>query len=159
MRRTISARQTGLLKVLSILWIGAFTAVTLSLFCMDKNIKNQAGEPIPPALKWLFLAATIAGTLLLYGYGVRLKQVAIEGASLVISTYKRTAVIAFADIETVHQNRWLSTRPVTISFRQETVFGRSIIFMPELRWNGVFAPVHPIVAELRTAGKVQGESK
>jgi hypothetical protein len=151
MPRTISSKQTGLLQVLSIVWIGGFTAVTLTLFVVGQDFKNHAGKPIPPALKFVFLAATIAGTLLVYLYGIRLKRVAIDGDSLRISSWRRTVVVGLKEIETLRENRWLSTRPVTIYFRENTAFGRRIVFMPPLRMTGVFAPESPLVAKLRRA--------
>ena len=48
------------------------------------------------------------------------------------------------------ENRWINIHPVTLSFRRQTEFGRSVVFMPCLRWFS-FLSSHPVVDELRTA--------
>jgi hypothetical protein len=148
MRRRISSKATSLLKAISCLWIGLFLAVTLSLF-----YAKSTGSRVPLSLLLIFVAATIAGTVIMLRYCLPCRDVAIEGDSLVIRSLHRSAVVSFSEIEAIRQNRWLSTRQVTVYFRQPTPFGRSVIFMPQLVdwWVKFPATEHPIVKELCAA--------
>lgn len=51
------------------------------------------------------------------------------------------------DIDTVRQNRLINIRPVTATFRHDTAFGRSIVFMPKTRFR-IFSE-DEVVARLR----------
>jgi hypothetical protein len=148
MRRTISSKGTPLLKAISCLWIGLFLTVTLSLF-----YAKSTGSRVPLSLVLIFTVATIASTVIMLRCCLLCKYVAIDGDSLVIWSFRRSAVVSFSEIEAIRQSRWLSTRQVTLYFRLPTCFGRSVIFMPQLIdwWVKFPAPEHPIVKELRAA--------
>jgi hypothetical protein len=158
MRRMISHSRTDALRIVGYAWIGVFTTVTVVLFFVSYGFPNHAGTLVEPSLAWKFLIATILGAVFIYFYYVPLKHVAIEGASLIIWTAWQTAVVPLEEIDTVRQTRWLSSlkvavffRRVTIRFRNETAFGRSVMFVPELRTTETLGGEDPIVAELRRA--------
>jgi hypothetical protein len=158
LRRTISSSRTRLLKISACLWIAVLAIVTLTLFCISYGFPNLAGTALDASLAWKFLIATAILAVFVYFYYVPLKDVAIEGTSLVIWTSGQTAVVPLEEIEAVWQTRWLSSlvvanffRRVTIYFRHETVFGRSVMFVPELRTTEFLGREDPIVAELRRA--------
>jgi hypothetical protein len=71
---------------------------------------------------------------------------------LYISNFRKEIPVPLSAVESVTENTWINIRPVTICFRVETAFGRTIKFMPEFRslflspWTS-----HPVVDELRRA--------
>ncbi len=151
MRRTISSAQTFAMKFLfPTIWIGIFAAMTLVLFAAGDRFRDAAGNPPPPATKWLLLLATAGGSAFIYWFCIRLKRVALDESTLVISNYQREISVPLRDVEEVTENRWISIHPVTVRFFRETEFGSTIVFMPKVRWFAFFSS-HPIVKELRTA--------
>lgn len=160
MLRTLSSRQTFLMKVVfPLVWSSAFATGTIAMFLTDTrstqgNLDRSASRlrtgPTPPEMKWGFLAMTLAGTALLYWGGMRLKRVAISGRSFVISNYLTTIQVPLSELDRVTENRWLNTHPVTLHFRRPTAFGTSVVFMPKIRWFGLFSS-HPVVEDIRAA--------
>jgi hypothetical protein len=158
LRRRISHSRTEVLRIIGYGWIGVCTTLTVALFCVSYGFRNHADILVDPSLAWKFLIATILGAVFICVYYIPLKDVAIEGASLIIWTSEQTAVVSLQEIDTVRQTRWLSSlkvavffRRVTIHLRNETVFGRRIMFMPELFTTEFLGGEDPIVAELRRA--------
>jgi hypothetical protein len=57
-------------------------------------------------------------------------------------------VVPINFIESVTENRWINVHPVTVHFRGDTEFGRTITFMPKSRLM-FFWSSHPVVGELK----------
>jgi hypothetical protein len=151
MQRTISSAQTFLMKVVfPVVWIGGFAIGTMAMFLGAEGMHDRARHPAPFEMKWVFLLATAAGSAFIYWCCIRLKRVSVDESSLVISNYLENVVVPLREIEEVTENRWINIHPVTLHFRHETAFGRSVVFMPTVRWFG-FLSSHPVVEELRTA--------
>jgi len=154
MHRTLSSAQTFLMKfVFPVLWIGGFAAGTTAMFLAGEGQYDGAGQPPPSEMKWIFLLVTLAGSAFIYWCCVRLKRVSIDGSSLVISNYLKEIVVPLRELERVSENRWINIHPVTLSFRRETDFGRSVVFMPRMRLFS-FLSSHPVVEEIRTAARL-----
>ncbi len=152
--RTISSRQTFFLKfILPVPWIGIFGAVTLALWLGLFWGSQMSGPPLP--LKLTFLTVLLAGGTILLRTVARLKRVRIDGDSLLISNYRTEIRVPLSDIVDVTENRALNHHPVTITLRHETQFGRTITFMPKLRFFPFLR--HPIVAELRALASGQSQ--
>ena len=150
MPRTISSAQTFLLKfVFPVVWIAGFGFGTALLFGAGDRLGEHAP---PPEIKWICLAAFLAGTVANYWWGVRLMRVVMTDRELRISNYRREIVVPLSDIDEVTENRWTKIHPVTVQFVRRTDFGHRIVFMPEARPFAFFSS-HPIVAELRAAAK------
>jgi hypothetical protein len=130
-----------------VIWLGGFGFGTAILFRPDAAFGDS---PPPPDMKWIFLAGLIAGTVLIYWWGVRLMRVAMTDSELRISNYRREIVVPLSDVDEVTENRWVNVHPVTVQFVRRTDFGHRIVFMPKRRPFPLFAS-HPIVAELRAA--------
>jgi hypothetical protein len=76
--------------------------------------------------------------------------VRMDETSLYISNYLREAQVPLRQVMTVTENRWLNIHPVTIKFRSATEFGDRVVFMPKVRWFGLWTS-HPVVAEIQEA--------
>ena len=153
MTRTLSSAQTFFMKVIvPVVWITLFSMGTLLLFASPAASEARAGGLPDGTMKWIFLVATIAGTAFMYWACIRLKRVALDGDSLLVSNYLREVRIPLGEIEDVTENRWVNIHPVTIHFRHETEFGNSVVFMPRARFFG-FLSAHPVVEELLTAAR------
>ena len=123
MRRKLSSGRTFLLKfVVPIVWVAGFAAGTALLFTAG-GLTDRNGFPTPPEMKWIFLGVTVVGALVLYWFCTRLKQVEIDEQWLYVSNFAREIRIPLADIEEVTENRWVSSRPITVQFRRENEFG------------------------------------
>ena len=57
-------------------------------------------------------------------------QVRLDGSTLRISNFRREIAVPAADIVDVRQNLFWNPRPITVTFKKETAFGRAITFMP-----------------------------
>jgi hypothetical protein len=150
MRRQISSSLTFVYKVVfPAIWIGGFALVTIAMFAgVIQTDRRAAADGAPD--KWMFLLITVVGGAFIYWFCVRLKGVELDSESLYISNFVGEIRVPLRDVSQVLENRWVNIRPVTIVFQRETDYGRSIVFMPKVRFLWPFAS-HPIVAELRAA--------
>ncbi len=147
--RTLSSSQTFWIKVVfPLLWIGGFSAGTLAMFLQPGQDSVE-----PPAIKWIFLMATIAGAAFLYWGCIRLKRVRMDDQALYVSNYLREIRIPLQQVETIGENKWINLHPVTIEFHDKTDFGQRIVFMPKVRWFAFWSS-HPVVEEIRQAVSV-----
>jgi hypothetical protein len=162
MLRTLSSAQTFLMKfVFPLVWLSGFATGTTAMFLTDAQATRDnldstgapqsRAQPPPPEMKWGFLAMTLAGAAFLYWGCMRLKRVAISGDSLVISNYLTTIQVPLSELDRVTENRWINIHPVTLHFRRPTAFGTRVVFMPKVRWLGLFFSSHPVVDDIRAA--------
>jgi hypothetical protein len=150
MLKTLSSGLTVLLKVLfPVVWISGFGFGTLALWLGAMHGKH--GAPPPDEMKWLFTVIWLAGTAFILWICARLKQVRVDANNLYVSNFLREVAIPLNLIADVTENRWINIHPVTIHFRDETQFGRTVTFMPTARFLRPFSP-HPVVAELKRLG-------
>lgn len=148
--RDLSSAQTVLMKtVFPILWIGAFTVATISLFLSPESWHGSDGPP-DSGLKWFFLIMTIVGTVFIWRTGMRLKRVRMDGKALYLSNFSNEIIVPLVNVAEVTENRWLNMHPVTIHFHSETEFGSQVTFMPRIRWFAFWSS-HPVVEEIRLA--------
>jgi hypothetical protein len=141
--KTLSSAQTFTAKwIFPVFWISIFGFGTVSMWLSNA----RHGTSDDPRLE--FLVAWVLGTTLMLLSIARLKRVRIDSKNIYVSNYLREAAIPIANICDVTENRWMNWHPVTVHFRDSTGFGRSIVFMPRVRWFGLWSS-HPVVAELR----------
>jgi len=125
------------------LWAGGFGGGTLGLW-----LGSFAANPPPAAMKWIFLALWVLGTVSFRWLLGSVKKVRLDGTLLHVSDYRREIAVPLAEIEDVSENWWMSHHPVTLHLRHDTPFGRKITFIPQFRLQ-LFWRTHPIVNELR----------
>ena len=141
---TVSSSLTFLYKfIFTTVWSAGFGLGTVVIFLKRK----------PEAMQ--FAAAWAMGTAFLLLTCARLKRVKFDGASLVISNYRRDITVPVSEIADVRQNRLLNLRPVIITFRKETPFGSVVTFMPRVSFR-LFSE-HDIVTRLRSLAGPRSE--
>lgn len=113
-------------------------------------VYSNSSEALQFAVLW------VAGMIFLWLTAGRLKRVELLENNLIISNYFRSIRISVWDIEEIRQNRLINTRPITITFRHNTIFGSSIIFMPKTSFR-LFSE-DPVVERLRKVAKEFGGS-
>ena len=147
MRRNLSSAWTVIHKVVfPALWIGAFALGTSCLFLSEP--RTRSGASPPPEMRWVFLVATVLGSVVLYWFGMRLKRVALDGDRLIISDFGREMEVPLRDVERVTGSILMHPELIWLHFRRPTEFGTKIVFMPPARFLGGYSR-HPLVAELR----------
>jgi hypothetical protein len=134
--RTLSSVQTFTAKVIfPVIWISGFGLGTLMMWLQPART-NTAAPELP---KLQFLIGWIIGTLfLLLGPG-RLKRVRADARNIYVSNYIREVTIPLANIRDVTENRLMNWHPVKVHFGEPTSFGTTIVFMPKIRWFGLWA--------------------
>ena len=138
--RTLSSDWTPWVKfVFPVVWIVGFGLGSAALW------SGAAKDTIPPPLG--FFATWIAGTAFILWASVGLKRIRADDRQLYVSNYRRETSVPFSAIADVKQNRWLSTKPITIHFKEATEFGDKVTFMPKQRF--AFWSDDPTVGELR----------
>lgn len=80
-----------------------------------------------------------------------LKWVAIDAPNdqLYVSNYRKEIAIPFSEIADVTEFILSDPRRITVRLRNETGFGKKIVFLGTYRFGGWLAGSHPIVKELR----------
>jgi hypothetical protein len=139
------------------IWIGGFALGSIMLVCCFDNFRDHLNRKPPAILKLLFPVATVVGAAFLFWGCVPLKQVWIDDGALVISNFVRQARVPLADVAAVTHSKWINIRSVTVEFRCETAFGKSIIFMPKARFFE--SKDYPVVAEIRSAAQAASHGK
>ncbi|HUI13908.1 MAG TPA: hypothetical protein VL048_10625 [Xanthobacteraceae bacterium] len=141
---TLSSRMTFFYKVvLPAVWISGLGTGTLLMWV--------SGGP-PVAAKWWFLVVWCLGTAVTLWTCVPLKRLRTDGGNLYISNYLDKIVVPAGLIDRVTENRWINIHPVTIYFREDTEFGRKIVFMPKARFAFCWTS-HPVVGEIETMAR------
>ena len=146
MRKRLSSRMTLIAKfALPAFWIVGFGWVAFAHFLRRVDGPHQAA--------WLFLIMALGGVFMFGLTSFGLKWVWLGDEVLIVSNIWRRESIPLGNIAKV---RMWPTGPsglpqrISIDFAQPTAFGKSIYFLPLLRfsqnWSG-----HPVIAELRDA--------
>jgi hypothetical protein len=143
----LSSRLTFITKfIFPVFWVTVFGFGTVAMWA--GQLTDRQGAPPPIEMKLSFLVAWIAGSVLISWTCTGLKEVRADDRSIYVSSYLKEISVPVGMIEDITENRWFSHRPVTIRFRCDTEFGRTITFMPKRQ---LMAPwrSHPVVGELR----------
>ncbi|HEY2895522.1 MAG TPA: hypothetical protein VGJ12_00180 [Gemmatimonadaceae bacterium] len=112
-------------------------------------IYNGVKGAAPPFIGYELFAVWLAGSALILWFCMSLRRVRLTDDALLVSNYISEWRIPFAMIEGVSQDRWVNLRPITIRLCADVGCGRSVKFMPPLRWLLLFWREDPEVAELR----------
>ena len=111
------------------------------------------GLPFPTGDRvamWVFPLAVAAAVLTTIGFWP-IKRVLIDENSklLYVSNYRREIAIPFSEIADVTEFKWNDPRRITIHLRNESEFGKKIVFLGTYRFGGAWAGSHPVVKELQ----------
>jgi len=96
--------------------------------------------------KWEFLIVWIIGSFFIYNFCIKLKLVEIDDNCIYISNYAKKINVPLSAIDQIRENFFINLHPILIKFKNDTDFGKKIIFTPKGLY--IFRR-HPIVQELR----------
>ena len=148
MKRQLSSKQTFLLKIiLPSVFITMWLAMTLAIIFTARK-----DELLP--LVFIFPALAVFGTAAMYFSVMKYKKVAVDGRFLYVSNYRKEITIPVSEIADVTEVKWIRTRPITIHLKNDSEFGRKIVFTPKLDGFRIFAD-NPFVAELKELAAIQ----
>lgn len=99
-------------------------------------------------MKLLLLVTGLLMMSALYGFGLRLKKVAVDDRHLYVSNFVREIAIPLADIESVSESWLIQPKLIYIGLKAESLFGRTIVFAPPVRLFSQFRH-HPVADELK----------
>lgn len=143
---TVSSSLTFFYKfVFTTIWSGGFGLGTILMFVSQ--------NPQPEGMRIVFASLWLIGSFFLWGICGRLKRVRFDGGTLLISNYRNEISVSTDEIAVVKQNKLINLRPVTLTFKKETSFGRTVVFMPRTSFR-IFSE-DEIVGTLRRAGHLQ----
>jgi hypothetical protein len=152
-QRTLSSAQTYAMKfVFPPIFIASFGGVIMAMFL--GAFRGRGNTDPPEAVKFLLLAAWVAGATFSFRLFAPLKRVRADESAIFVSNYRDEIRIPFGEIAAVTENRWINIHPVTIQLRSATAFGNRIVFMPKARLFGW--TTHPVVTELRALAQDKG---
>ena len=80
------------------------------------------------------------------------KDVSVDDEFLYVSNYRKEIKIPVSNIENVTEIKWIRTRPITIHLKNDSEFGRKIVFMPKFNGFRIVAD-NPMIAELKKLAK------
>jgi len=148
----LSSRWTFFVKyIVGPFWIFAFGIVALALtFAPDGGLRDGRGAPPPPGFQWLFLVIWIVAGVGILRFTLPIKRVEMRAGRLVVSNHFREWEIFPSDIESVHQRRWVNSRPIRVRLRREVDgLGTRFDFIPPQRAMLRFWREDPQVEQLR----------
>jgi hypothetical protein len=78
---------------------------------------------------------------------IRIKRIRIDSRNLYVSKWLREIAVPLIEIASVTETKWIKGHPVTIHFKDQSICGESVMFLPKVRLG--FWIKHPIVEELK----------
>jgi hypothetical protein len=125
--------------IFTVTWIVGFGVGTLSMFISNSN---------NAMFKIIVLFAWIFGTIFTYLFSGRIKKVEFDGYNFYVSNYLRSETINVSNVKSVSGYTLLKPELVCFELKENTSFGKTIIFMPKIRFYTGLSP-NPIVNELK----------
>jgi hypothetical protein len=140
MERLLSSRMTFFYKrIFPPMWISAFCFLTLFVWIGACRTDSS--------LKWLTLICLTGGSLFLFWFSARIKDVRLQGDHLVISDYRSEELIPLSQVEAVEETRIWNPKLIKLRLVRSGQWGNEIIFIAPIRFQFVFSD-HPLVKEL-----------
>jgi hypothetical protein len=136
--------------VFPVLWLGGGSGFLFWVYLRNGRIAIEPGFR-------LIVGFALLATVFLVWFAARLYRVGYAGSDLVVSDYFREARIPFDQIEAVEPVWWYRRRMVRIIFRQETLFGDTIYYLP--KWGplrGLFTAPEEELRDLISAARRSG---
>ena len=147
MKRELSSKQTFLLKII----LPTFFIVMMLTAFLGIILSARGRELV--VLIFIFPLIGFGGVFSMYLTVMRYKKVSVDERFLYVSNYRKEIKIPISDIADVTEIKWIRTRPITIYLKNDSEFGRKIVFMPKFNGFRIFAD-NPIVAGLKEAAKI-----
>lgn len=144
MKRDLSSNQTFLLKIILPIIFAAFFVATIFLIIFSE----QRAQFVP------VLFVSTFGILAMYFTVMHYKDVSVDDKFLYVSNYRKEIKIPVANIENVTEVKWIRTRPITIHLKNDSDFGRKIVFMPKFNGFRIVAD-NPMISELKELAKAE----
>lgn len=142
MKRELSSKQTFFLKIiLPIFFVAMLMTVFAGIIFSSKKVELLPLIIILPLIG-------LAGMFVMYLTVMRYKKVSVDEQFLYISNYRNEIKVPLSNISDVTETKWIRTRPITIHLKNDSEFGRKIVFTPKMNGFRVFAD-NPIIAELK----------
>jgi len=127
-------------RIFPAIWIIAFSLLTLFVWI--------GGCRTDSSLKWLTLICLPAGSLFLFWFSARIKNVRLRGDHLIVSDYRSEELIPLLQVEEVGETRIWNPKLIKLRLVRSGQWGNEIIFIAPIRLQFVFSD-HPLVKELR----------
>lgn len=127
------------------MWVGGFGLGAIAALASQNTGTQAMGFEF--AAMWLLISPVLWVTC------APLKRVKFDGATLWISNYRTEISVSVDAVAAVTQNKLFNLRPVFLTFKRETSFGRGIVFMPWASFR-LFSD-DAIVVELRRAARLE----
>ena len=124
------------------LCIGSFGLGTVAMLVAPDSLATD-----PREVRWLFLSLSLAVTWIEYWSGIRVKKVALDGDSLIISNFRRELRVPLHNVKRVSGSIFLHPALICVQFRYPTDCGSNVVFIAPLRLFGFGQ--HPLVRELQ----------
>lgn len=141
MRKKISSQATFFIKfIFPAIWLIGFGQHMLS------DLPKSFIEMNPDL--FLSIGFFLVGVIIFGLLAFPLKEVFIDEEFIYLSNYFREDKISLRHIERVSETFLTNPKLVIVRFKDRTIFGKRIIFIPQDRW---FAPLrkHPIVNDIK----------
>lgn len=97
------------------------------------TVLGLAMIPVSRASVWVTLVALVPIGLivaLFWFYAWPIKKVVAHPDHLQVSNYLREVAVPYAEIASVREVRWINWRPVIVTLKRPSPFGREIMFYP-----------------------------
>ena len=118
--RVLSTQFTIVFKfVFPTLWLTLMIAVMVGVASMAET-----------HLALLFLAVILLVTALFWFYAWPIKKVVAYRDHLVVSNYLRTIRIAYSEVDSVREVRWINWRPTVVTLKHPSPFGVKLLYYP-----------------------------
>jgi hypothetical protein len=141
--RNLSSSWTWFYKfAFPTLWIGGFGLGTVAMF-----VAPDSWSADPREVRWLFLALLLAGTSIIYWSAIRVKKVALDVDSLLISNFRRELRVPLHNVKRVSGSIFWHPELIWLHFRYPTDFGPKVLFIAPMRFFGFGE--HPLARELQ----------
>ena len=98
--------------------------------------------------KWIFLSIWIIGSIVIFLFFGKIKKVEFDGENFEISNYLRSEKIHKSNIKSVSASILLTPEFVWFNLKEESSFGKKILFMPKVRFPGGYS-FHPTAKEIK----------
>lgn len=132
----LSSRWTFQTKFVAVpLYLLGMGALTVALFAHGK-----------PAA-WFFLAGLMLAIALRWRVAL-IKQVVLQDDTFRISNFREQHTVPVSQLCAVEASRWMQPELITLQFKRDTGFGKTIVFAADHRW--FFVDQHPVADELRS---------
>jgi len=149
---TISSRWTPFYRfVVPVAVVAGLAFATYAAWLHPERQKLPQG--MPPEYGWVILVFTGALVLVILRWTLGgLKQVELDGDELIISDFRSEIRVPLAAVEKISRRSMSDPPRYTITFAEDTEFGRRVTFIAPRRWGWVkrFSDPDEIV-ELRSA--------